>query len=159
MRFIELTGRQFNSWTVLGVAGRNSPNHLIWLCRSKCGTEKAISGDHVRRSASKRCGCLRQEVMTIHGHSGTGEYLSYSNTRARPTNPSAPNWEYYGGRGIEFRFNDFQEFYAELGPRPEGMTLDRIHNDGHYEPGNVRWSTPKEQAWNRRSNLEYEVAA
>jgi hypothetical protein len=61
-----------------------------------------------------------------------------------------PNYTNYGGRGIQFLFDSFEQFYAEIGPRPAGLTLDRIHNDGHYEPGNVRWATRSEQNRNRR---------
>jgi hypothetical protein len=59
-------------------------------------------------------------------------------------------WEDYGGRGIKFLFTSFEQFFAELGPRPDGMSLDRIENDGNYEPGNVRWATKKEQQRNKR---------
>jgi hypothetical protein len=81
------------------------------------------------------------------------EKNSYYNARSRCTNPNFPNWENYGGRGIEFRFSSFEEFLGELGPRPEGKTLDRINTNGHYEPGNVRWATPKEQQKNRRPDV------
>jgi hypothetical protein len=56
----------------------------------------------------------------------------------------------YGGRGIKFLFDSFEQFFAELGPRPKGKTLDRIENDGNYEPGNVQWATPTEQLAHRR---------
>lgn len=59
----------------------------------------------------------------------------------RCINKHHSSWKHYGGRGIEFRFSSFAEFFAELGPRPKGLTLDRIDNDGHYEVGNVRWVT------------------
>jgi hypothetical protein len=78
-------------------------------------------------------------------------YIAYCGAKQRCQNPKAKRYPYYGARGIEFRFNSFEQFYAELGERPEGMTLDRINNDGHYEPGNVKWSTWSEQAKNRRT--------
>lgn len=89
-----------------------------------------------------------------HGHSAnenkTPEYRAYSNAQQRCTNPNVPNYANYGGRGIKFLFNSFEQFYAELGPRPEGMTLDRIRNEEDYGPGNVRWATRSEQNRNRR---------
>ena len=75
----------------------------------------------------------------------------YRRAKSRCTNPNITQWEDYGGRGIEFRFNSFQEFIKELGSRPDGYTLDRIDNDGHYEIGNVKWSTRKEQGQNKRT--------
>lgn len=66
------------------------------------------------------------------------------------TNSNASNWGKYGARGIKFLFTSFEQFFAELGPRPEGMSLDRIENDGNYEVGNVRWATLEEQNSNRR---------
>jgi hypothetical protein len=81
----------------------------------------------------------------------TPEYISYRNAKARCRDLHNP---YHGGRGIKFLFVSFEQFYAELGPRPEGKTLDRINNDGNYEPGNVRWATKSEQAKNRRGNVE-----
>jgi len=77
-------------------------------------------------------------------------YLSYHGAKQRCNNPNAPRYEDYGGRGIEFRFKSIVELFNYLGDRPEGLTLDRIDNDGHYEIGNVRWATYSEQNRNQR---------
>jgi hypothetical protein len=92
--------------------------------------------------------------MRTHGMTGTSEYRTFKSAKARCTNPNSSSWKNYGARGIEFRFTSFETFFAELGPRPKGLTLDRINNDGHYEPGNVRWATRSEQMYNQRHDTE-----
>jgi hypothetical protein len=79
------------------------------------------------------------------------EYAAYTQARHRCTNPTYKHYENWGGRGILFKFNSFEEFFAELGKRPSAThSLDRKNNNGHYEPGNVRWATKKQQSNNRR---------
>lgn len=82
------------------------------------------------------------------------EYAAYNSAKARCTNSNHPNYKHYGQRGIRFLFSSFEEFIDEIGLRPSSLhSLDRENNDGHYEPGNVRWATPSEQANNRRTKL------
>jgi len=83
--------------------------------------------------------------------SKTPEYRAYQDAKQRCTNPNSGRWYTHGGRGIQFLFNNFGEFFEAVGARPEGMTLDRIDNDGHYESGNLRWATPSQQMSNRRN--------
>lgn len=79
------------------------------------------------------------------------EYRAYAGAIRRCTDPDDKAWENYGGRGIMFLFVSFEEFFHELGRKPTPQhSLDRIENDGHYEPGNVRWATAKEQRANQR---------
>jgi len=87
-----------------------------------------------------------------HGHwlAHPVEYQAFKDAKKRCTNPKNANWDNYGGRGIKFLFTSFEQFFTELGPRPEGMTLDRKENDGNYESGNVRWATPLQQRMNQR---------
>jgi hypothetical protein len=86
-----------------------------------------------------------------HGANNTPEWRAYHDAKARCNNPRHKRFTDYGGRGIRFLFTSFDQFIANLGLRPEGLTLDRINNDGHYEPGNVRWATDEQQIKNRRT--------
>ena len=101
--------------------------------------------------------------MITKWRSQTPEYRAYIDAKSRCNNPNSGRYYTHGGRGIKFLFNSFDEFFAAVGPRPDGMTLDRINNDGHYEAGNLRWATPSQQVSNRRRykkkfRVRYEVA-
>lgn len=130
-------------------------------CACGCGKD---AGVYAERSRGHAAG---DHKRYIHGHSGgdgtthglsrikgklTPEWQSYTNARQRCTNQNNADYEAYGGRGIKFLFTSVQQFFEELGPRPKGKTLDRKDNNGNYEPGNVQWSTPKQQANNRRKS-------
>lgn len=88
--------------------------------------------------------------MITKWRSQTPEYRAYIDAKSRCNNPNSRRYYTHGGRSIKFLFNSFDEFFAAVGHRPDGMTLDRIDNDGHYEAGNLRWATPSQQVSNRR---------
>lgn len=104
------------------------------------------------------CGCYRREFSkakaTTHAATDTAEYRIWAAMKRRCTNPNVKAWKDYGGRGIKVceRWRRFENFLSDMGPRPAGLTLDRINHDGHYEPWNCRWATYKEQANNTRGN-------
>lgn len=100
------------------------------------------------KSCSREC---NKKVISTHGMKGTKEYAAYYNAKHRCTYPNAQAWSNYGGRGIQFRIGSFEEFYKEVGPAPtKEHELDRIDNNGHYELGNLQWSTKSQQARNKR---------
>jgi hypothetical protein len=126
----------------------------VKLCECQCGQPAPIASVTSTRKGNVKGKPLRfvnGHQNRIHRMSHSPEERAYNAAKSRCLNPKAQAWKDYGGRGIEFRFTSFQQFFAELGPRPEGMSLDRKDNDGHYEPGNVRWATPAVQLENRRS--------
>ena len=89
--------------------------------------------------------------LTKHGDCGTPEYIAYCDAKARCNNPNKNVYKYYGGRGIEFKFNDYEDFINHIGKKPSAdYSLDRIDPDGHYEVGNVRWTDWSTQMKNRR---------
>lgn len=102
-----------------------------------------------QRVASRMYMLGKQHNLT-HGKSYGPECKAYYNAQYRCCNANCVAYSNYGGRGIKFLFNSFEDFYAEIGDRPAGMTLDRIDNDGHYVTGNVRWATRLQQTHNRR---------
>lgn len=159
----DLAGRPFGRLTVIRfVEHRRRPSGSIaykWLCRCECGKERiAVAGD-LNSGHTQSCGCLQRErtsgAATKHGFSGgrLPEYVLWLGMRRRCDNPSHVGYKNYGARGIQVceRWNDFTLFLADVGRRPTPQhTLDRINNDGNYEPGNVRWATRIEQAANSR---------
>lgn len=132
--------------------------------RCDCGREKLMALHHIKRGKSVSCGCenARRSAsrFTKHGGYATPEYGSWSAMMQRCHNEGDAGFPAYGGRGIRVcpqwhGPEGFRRFVAYIGNRPHGHTLDRLDNDKGYEPGNVRWATPKQQQNNRRVSKLY----
>jgi hypothetical protein len=171
MRMKDLTGKRFGRVVAQWPVGRKGPGkygNIRWLCLCDCGklTIK-IANSFGNRKGAMSCGCLQKEkaglrartlpIRLRHGHTlhrkQTSIWCRWNQMIQRCENPHTINYKRYGGRGIkvcERWRHSFEDFLADVGLPPEGKTLDRINNDGNYEPGNVRWATLKEQQANRR---------
>lgn len=149
---------KFGRLTVLGEA-ENIGKQAAWLCQCECGNQIVVRSSDLRNGRTTSCGCFHKErtkeCNTTHGMQNTPEYDIWQHMKARCFNPKDKAFKNYGGRNItvcdEWK-NSFGTFYSDMGLRPEGTSLDRIDNNGNYEPTNCRWSTDIEQARNKRNN-------
>lgn len=155
----EMVGRRFGR---LVVVRRDRCDR--WECACDCGRGYAGAGQPLRAGVVHSCGCLAREVTAArnrkHGLAPRGEqsrtYRIWKGMRTRCNNPRRREYQRYGGRGIRVcdRWDSYELFLADMGEAPSGATLDRVDNDGNYEPGNCRWATYQENARHtRRSRM------
>lgn len=159
---ISLVGRTFGKLTVIADAPNIPTEGSRSICTCACGVTKIMTNSNVKRS--KSCGCEASKgVPAVHGHARHGYvtpiYRAWQSMRSRCYSLTHPAFADYGGRGITVcdEWVDFQIFMQDMGPRPSGMTLERVNNALGYSKDNCVWKTQKEQTRNQRSNRVFTV--
>lgn len=159
----DITGQVIGRWTVLErlpTQRRNGRSRNTYRCQCQCGTVRIVQGGNLLAKKTLSCGCLHRErvseAFSTHNASGTKVYRVWASMIQRCTNPHDKRYADYGGRGIvvcdRWRCS-FEKFLQDMGPRPSRRhSIDRINNNGNYEPVNCRWATPTEQSINTRRN-------
>jgi hypothetical protein len=163
LKYPDITGKRFERLIVIKLSGKDYQGHPLYEARCDCGVIVVVMKYHLLGGRTRSCGCLKRDLLsannnqTIHGerrHDKTStEYHKWIDMKTRCCNSKIRGWKNYGGRGItvcDRWLNSFENFLADMGRCPDGLTLDRKNNDGNYESGNCRWATIKEQNNNRR---------
>lgn len=150
---INLVGQRFGRLIVLESTGERNRGCVVWNCLCNCGVTKLVASIYLTRGDVKSCGCMRHGHAASRDRRPSPEYCSWRSMLARCRDSKHSSFKYYGGRGITVceRWDSFENFLADMGPRPPDCSLDRIDPNGNYEPKNCRWATPAQQTANQRS--------
>ena len=161
MKIKDLTGMVFGRLTVLCIAESKQGDKYKWVCKCECGNITEKVGSDIKNGTTRSCGCLAKEVSsaraTTHGMSNTKEYYAWKSMIERCNRKGHEYYHKYGGRGIvvcEEWLNGFSAFLRDMGKAPtKEHSLERIDNDGNYEPSNCKWGTKQEQSQNRSNTV------
>lgn len=161
MKRNNLIGQRFFRLVVTGEERLCAKQNVLWRCLCDCGGTAVAYAYDLRAGKVKSCGCLSREGLAAkHGYARQGNkrnrvYSVWASMIQRCTNPSSRGYHYYGGRGITVckRWLKFENFLADMGEPPAGMTLERIKNEKGYSASNCRWASVEAQARNKRSNV------
>lgn len=153
INYDSLIGTQINKWSIVSYEYKKNRMHLNCIC--ECGIisfPQAAAVIYGSSKQCKQCNLIVNGTKKTHGYFGTATYRIWIGLRNRCNNPKSKDYERYGGRGIKVcsRWNKFENFLADMGERPKDLSIDRINNDGNYEPGNCRWATSSQQVCNQR---------
>lgn len=162
---INMLRKRYASITAIKPAGRCSSGDRKWLFECDCGSRFKANGYYARTSkitTCPTCAAERTRLASVkHGLSDTPEFSTWTDIKTRCYNTNIKAFKDYGGRGIRVCdrwLSSFDDFLVDMGKRPsKNHSIDRINNDGNYEPGNCRWATRKEQAVNKRNTVVVEI--